>query len=90
MQVEWDPSKAIANLKKHGVTFEEAFTVLTQVGTVTFYQEDPSEDRWVSMGYSAAGRLLLVVYCERKSNLIRIISARRATSRERKDYEEGI
>ena len=87
---EWDPQKAAANARKHGVTFDEAATAFGDpFGSVT---DDPrhsvDERRQVLLGYSQANRLLAVMFTER-GDRIRLISARTATRRERKDYEEG-
>jgi uncharacterized DUF497 family protein len=87
---EWDPQKAAANVRKHGITFDEATTVFGDpFGTVT---DDPrhsaGERRLALLGYSQANRLLAVMFTER-GDRIRLISARTATRRERKDYEEG-
>lgn len=90
MELEWDADKARANAAKHGVTFEEAATVFSDPLELTIL--DPShsveEDRYVSVGTSAAGRLVVIGYTERGSK-IRVISARRATMREQHDYEEA-
>jgi uncharacterized DUF497 family protein len=87
---EWDENKAKQNLKKHGVSFEEASTVLSDPLARTI--QDPlhseEEDRFVHLGQSQRRRLLVVVFTER-GDKIRIISARVATRRERKDHEEG-
>lgn len=90
MQFEWDEKKARQNEIKHGVTFDEAATVLVRTGIVEFYDGERGEDRWVSIGISAKLHVLVVVHTERHKDIIRIISARRATPRERKEYEEGI
>ena len=87
---QWDKRKAWRNLRDHKVSFEEASTVFGDVLSRTI--EDPlhsdEEDRYVIIGQSARGRLLVVVHTIRGDN-IRIISARVATPRERQDYEEG-
>ncbi|OGF56874.1 MAG: hypothetical protein A2Z21_08860 [Candidatus Fraserbacteria bacterium RBG_16_55_9] len=87
---EWDGKKTKHNLKKHGVSFEEAATVFGDSLSLTI--EDPlhskSEERFVIIGESVRRRILVVVHTERGDN-IRIISARRATRRERETYEEG-
>lgn len=90
VQFEWDPAKAAANLKKHGVTFHEAATVLGDPLSTTFPDETHSvEDRrFVTIGASRQGRLLVVAHTER-NDTIRIISARRATRRERVFYEQS-
>src|SRR5437762_8426017 len=86
---EWDEAKARRNLKKHGVTFAEATSVLGDPLSLTI--DDPlhseQEARFVTIGQSSAGRLLVVVHAEREDH-IRIISARVATRRERQSYEE--
>ena len=88
MEFEWDPEKAEENLRDHGVAFTEAQTVLGDPLEVTIPDPDHSEGefRFLSLGRSAADRLLIVSYTERGSR-IRIISAREATLRERRDYE---
>lgn len=90
MDFEWDDDKAEANTRKHGVTFSEAMTVFGDPVSVTGY--DPKhaddEDRFLTMGTSLAGRLLVVSHTDRDDS-IRVISARVATRRERKDYEDG-
>ena len=87
---EWDEQKARRNIKKHKVSFEEATTVFADPLSLTI--PDPlhseEEDRFVTMGMSIRGRLLVVVHTER-GDTIRIISARLATSRERRAYERG-
>jgi hypothetical protein len=90
MEFEWDESKATANLKKHGVSFEEAKTVFDNVLAVIFDDEAHSldEQREIIIGHSRRNRLLLVSFTERP-NAIRIISARIATRREREDYEQN-
>lgn len=90
MECEWDPAKAVANFRKHGVSFEEAATALADDLAVTGTDPDHStgENRFVTFGVSSVGRLLVVGHTERNDRL-RIISARPATKRERKIYEEG-
>ena len=90
MLFEWDPQKAQSNLRKHGVSFDDAATVFQDSLSLTGADPDHSlsEDRFVTFGVSSAGRLLVVSYTERGST-IRIVSARRATRSERKLYEEG-
>lgn len=90
MECEWDPVKAASNLKKHGVSFEEAATALADDLSVTGADPEHSlgESRFVTFGMSGAGRLLVVGHTER-GDLLRIISARRATKRERRIYEES-
>lgn len=88
MEFEWDASKAAANLKKHGVSFPEAMGVFGDPLEVTIADPTHSrqEARFVSIGLSEAGRLLVVTYTERNGR-IRIISAREAAPRERRQYE---
>jgi uncharacterized DUF497 family protein len=87
---EWDPDKARANAEKHGVTFDEASTAFADALSVTI--PDPlhsdEEDRFVLMGRSHRNRLLVVVHTDR-GNRIGIISARRATGKERRQHEEA-
>jgi uncharacterized DUF497 family protein len=87
---EWDEDKAASNQKKHGVTFEEAATVFADPLAAIFDDEAHSEEeqREIIVGHSVDDRLLLVSFTEREG-AIRIISARRATKRERRDYEEN-
>lgn len=87
---EWDEEKATANLKKHGVGFDEATTVFGDPFSLTINDPDHSADelRYIDIGSSDKGRVLVVVYTERGVN-IRIISSRRATPLERELYEEG-
>jgi uncharacterized DUF497 family protein len=86
----WDPVKADANLKSHGVDFREAATAFDDPGSVAFPDRDHSwgERRDLIIGASARGRILVVAYTEVNATTIRIISARVATSHERKFYEE--
>jgi len=90
MELEWDPKKAAANLRDHGVSFEEAATVFGDLLAVTFDDPDHSigEHRWLTFGLSSAGRTLVVSHIERGAKT-RLISARLATRHERKIYEEG-
>ena len=90
MEFEWNEAKAASNFVKHGVSLEEAKTVFADPLYVDFYDPDHSEeeDRYIIIGESQQGRLLLVAYTERGKG-IRIISARTVTQRERRTYEEG-
>ena len=90
MTFTWDPKKAEANLKKHGVDFREAATVFDDPFSVAFPDPDHSvtETRFLIIGASARGRVLVVAYTEVAADLVRIISARTATAHERKFYEE--
>ena len=89
LEFEWDLRKAAANLAKHGVSFEEAATVFGDpLGRiVTDPRHSVGEERFVLLGSSREKRLLAVMYADR-GGVIRIISARKATRRERRDYEE--
>jgi uncharacterized protein len=85
----WDPGKGIANLKKHGVSFEEARSAFFDEDAIEFYDTSHSkeEDRFLLLGMSARARLLLICHCYRESEgTIRIISARRATKSESRHY----
>jgi uncharacterized DUF497 family protein len=88
--VEWDPAKATGNLRKHGVDFREAVTALEDPLATTYPDPDHSaeEYRFVTMGLSARRRMLVVAHADRRG-VVRIISARRATTRERRFHEEG-
>ena len=78
MTYEWDPAKAAANLKKHGVSFEEAASIFLDALALTFWDPDHSEEEERFVAHTA------------REDRIRIISARQATSQERRQYEEGI
>ena len=86
----WHPDKAHANLRKHGIAFSEARTVFQGVNAQIMYDPDHSDDehRQIIIGYSNKNRLLFVAFHERASSAIRLISARKVDSRERKLYEE--
>jgi uncharacterized DUF497 family protein len=90
LEFEWDEDKARKNLKKHGVSFEEASTIFGDPLSLTIPdpQHSEEEDRFVTLGESNRKRFLVVVSTDR-GDAIRIISARVATRRERKEYEEG-
>ncbi len=90
MEFEWDADKAAANLEKHGVTFAEAMTLFGDPLELTITDPDHSEGelRFLSIGFSESGRLLVVAYTEREGRT-RIINARGATPRERKHYESA-
>lgn len=90
MDIHYDPLKASVNLKKHGIDFEDARMVLFD--PLALVKEDTSvigEQRFVTVGTDTLGRLLTVVYSYRNEH-IRLISARKATTKERKDYAQGI
>jgi uncharacterized DUF497 family protein len=89
---EWDRSKAAINLKKHQVSFDEAKSVFYDEFAVQFFDEDHStdEERFLLLGMSSGAKLLLVCHCEREQGeVIRIISARKATKRESAFYQGG-
>ncbi|MET0118092.1 MAG: BrnT family toxin [Sedimenticola sp.] len=89
---EWHEAKNTANQRKHGISFAEAKSVFFDEYAVQFYDEDHSshEDRFVMLGTSNQSRILIVCHCERNSGeTIRIISARKATKKERSYYPRG-
>ena len=90
MRFEWDPQKEVRNLRKHGVSFDEASTAFGDAFAATI--RDPKhtelEVRFVTMGMSSEGRLLVVAHTDEDES-IRIISARAATAHERRRYESG-
>lgn len=93
MKFDWDDAKNRINQKKHGVWFEEAQTVWADEYSVEFFDPEHSEeeDRFIRIGMSSRSNLLIVVFCERDhGDVVRIISARKATDKEKKSYEEGI
>jgi len=90
IEFEWSQAKARANLRKHGISFEEAKSVFYDEYARQFFDEDHSKDeeRFLLLGKSNRSRILIVCHCERESgDIIRIISARKATAKERKFYE---
>lgn len=89
LRFEWDSDKAILNLEKHGISFEEAVSVFYDERAVEFYDDEHSEweNRFLMLGLSARFRLLLVCHCSREDeSVIRIISARKATKNEASHY----
>lgn len=89
LRFEWDPRKDAANVKKHGISFDEAKTVFTDEFARLISDPDHSEteDRFILLGTSIHSRLLVVCHCVREAEFIRIISARKAGKSERKVYE---
>ncbi len=89
MTFEWDPAKATQNRRKHRVSFQEAAAVFGDPLALTYHDPDHSisEGRFITVGMSRAGRVLIVAHSDRGEN-IRIISGRKTTLRERKHYEE--
>ena len=90
MEFEWGHRKAGGNLRKHGVSFHEGASVFADPLSITYNDPDHSatEHRFIAMGMSQSGRVLMVAHTDRGDN-IRIISARKTTRQERKYYEEG-
>jgi uncharacterized DUF497 family protein len=90
MRFEWDEEKNVANRGKHGISFEEARTIFDDPLYVDFYDPGHSreEHRFIIIGQSSQGRLLIASYTEH-DDTIRLISARELTPTEREDYEEG-
>jgi len=91
MKFQWDPNKAKANLRKHGVSFDEAVTVFKDPLALIFDDEKHSQEehREIIIGISSLSKLLLVCFVERYETVVRIITARPATNQEKKDYEEN-
>ena len=91
LKFEWNPRKAASNLSKHGVSFQEALTAFADPLARIFDDEDHSikEQREIIIGHSAKERLLVVCFTAQGES-VRILSARKATRRERKEYEENI
>jgi uncharacterized DUF497 family protein len=92
IKFEWNTAKAVTNIKKHGVSFDEAKSVFFDEFAVQFFDQENStnEDRFLMLGMSNETNLLLVCHCERDDgNTIRVISARKATKNESKNYQRG-
>ena len=87
MEYEWDPKKADRNLRKHGVDFVDAVIVFDDDRAITLQDDHPTEERYLTFGMDAQGRVLAISYALRGST-IRVISARKATSRERAQYDD--
>jgi uncharacterized DUF497 family protein len=96
MRFEWDPQKNDLNLKKHGVSFEDAVQIFSDRNALSLFDEDHSlpEERWITIGNTGSGKTLVVVHTERiKTNdgfTIRLISSRRATKNEENQYYSRI
>ncbi len=91
IKFEWDSAKAIANIKKHGISFEEAQSIFYDEFAIQFFDDEHSsaEERFLLLGTSTNSRLLIVAHCERDAgHTIRIISARKATKRESAFYRK--
>jgi uncharacterized protein len=91
LEFVWDPAKAVANIRRHGVSFPEASTAFADPNSLTVPDPDHSatEERWILLGLSTRSRLLIVAHTER-GDVIRLISARKATRKERTVYEEEL
>jgi uncharacterized DUF497 family protein len=85
VEFEWDPNKAASNLRRYGVRFAEAVTVFEDDAMLTLTDDEPDEERFVTLGIGSMGRILVVVYTTREDR-IRIISVRKATRQERSQY----
>ncbi|WP_413557647.1 BrnT family toxin [Bdellovibrio sp. HCB209] len=94
MDFDWDLLKEQSNFRKHGIWFDEAKTIWADAYALEFYDDDhsdESEDRFIRIGTSLRSKILIVVFCEKEAkDSVRIISARKATAKERRVYEEGI
>lgn len=90
MIIIWNAAKAEENYKKHGIDFIEARSVLESEVQFVLTDSSHSEERFIALGFSASLRLLVVIYNYRMENVIRIISARKATRKERETYEKRI
>ncbi|RME43315.1 MAG: BrnT family toxin [Caldilineae bacterium] len=88
MEYQWDSNKARANLRKHQIDFADAVAVFSDDFALTIEDDHPDEERFVTIGMDSLGRILVVVYTWRGES-IRLISARKATKNERKQYETG-
>ena len=89
MRYEWDPAKAASNAAKHGVPFADAVAVFADDSALTLDDPHPDEERYVTIGMDALARILVVCYTWRAAETIRLISARRATPAEQRQYAEG-
>ncbi len=86
VRLEWDPGKAAANFRKHGVRFTDAYAVFGDVRAVTVDDAHADERRWITIGLDSLGRVLVVSYTWRAER-IRVISIRKATRIERRQYQ---
>ncbi len=86
MEYEWNDEKAASNVRKHRIDFADAVSVFADDAAITIVDEHPDEERFITIGIDAFGRILVVVYTWRGDH-IRLISARKATRHERKQYE---
>lgn len=91
MKFEWDQAKAASNRKKHGVDFADAVGVFEDELAITIEDQDAEgERRYITIGMDFTLKILVVVYASRVADVVRIISARKATKKERQSYEKGI
>jgi uncharacterized DUF497 family protein len=90
MEFEWDPGKARANLRKHGVDFADAVIALEDENALTIEDKDHDEVRFKTLGMGPTLNILFVVHCEQAADSIRIISARKADKRETSTYFQGL
>ena len=88
MEYEWDADKAKSNKEKHDIEFADSTSALEDPNAITLADDNPDEERFITIGMDSLGRIVVVVYTYRGA-VIRIISARKATPRERKQYEES-
>jgi uncharacterized DUF497 family protein len=88
MRYQWDRNKALTNLNKHGVDFADAVSVFSDELAITIFDDRFEEERFITIGIDLLSRILVVVYTMRDDE-IRLISARKATRNERRQYEEG-
>lgn len=89
MNYQWDSNKAHINLRKHGIDLADSIFVFEDDRALTIEDDDPDEERFITIGMDALARVLVVVYTYRDEASIRIISARKAAPRERRQYEEN-
>lgn len=88
MKYQWDNNKATTNLAKHGIDFADAVSVFSDDLAITIFDDRFDEERYITIGMDVLGRVLVVVYTLRQ-NKIRLISARKATRKEKQQYQEG-
>ena len=88
MRYQWDRNKALTNLNKHGVDFADAVSVFSDELAITIFDDRFEDERFITIGMDVLSRILVVVYTLRDDE-IRLISARKATRNERRQYEEG-
>jgi len=86
MEIKWDSKKAISNLKKHGIDFADAVTVLEDERAMTISEDYPDEERFITIGMDSFGQILVIVYTWRGTR-IRMTSARKATAKETRQYK---